>query len=97
VYFKVLNEGSIVFDMNGMKIHSFCSCVEYRGFIHIIPCRVEIVVSAFKLGVQVRPIILSVRIEEINPSRVIGPAVSVEWIWRSIIFPDENVGNSSSW
>ena len=51
MYLKVLNESTIIFDMNGMEIHSLCSRVKYRGFVHIIPCRVEIVISAFELGV----------------------------------------------
>ena len=97
MYLKVFNKSTVIFDMNGMEIHSLCSSVKYRGLVHIIPCRIEIVVPSLKLGVKVRPIILSVRIEEINPGRVVGPAVSIEWIWRSIIFPNENVGNSSGW
>jgi len=71
--------GSIGFDVNGIHWHSVRVGAEHSRLVHIVPETVHVVAAFEHFEVEeAAPEVLSVRVKEIDPGRVSGPAVSIE-------------------
>ena len=81
VDFTVRTQSAVSFHVDSIHGHRFGVCARNIRLVHIIPELVHIVGALEHIvAEEASPVVLRVRVQEVDPGRVSRPAFPVKWL-----------------